>query len=106
MKDLVFKALDRLPSQPLQLTVTDPTAALFTDAVGITPQRVDELAKLLDKMVEKYAGQAVRTWDVINEIWAMAQSIEEFSYCIITHMEFRRCKRWPLICPPKSKYLP
>lgn len=86
---------------PLQLKVVNSTSLYFTEAVGISEPRANEIAAALDDMVRRYSNQAVHTHDAVNEILAMTNNLEEAVFALITHLEFRRYKNWHYLVLPK-----
>jgi hypothetical protein len=89
-------ALARLPA-PATLQLVDPDKTKFLAACGITDERAIQIGDNLDKMAAGYAGQLVYVVDVINDILAGVGSLEEFTFALISHIEYRAARNFPKI---------
>lgn len=84
----------------MELKIVNPDSVNFIKQLGISDERVNELAIAMDKIVRKNQGHLVRTCDMFNEIAALCNTLEEYTYCIVAHTNFMHIKYRVVYCPP------
>lgn len=79
--------LPGLPGEyPKKLNIIDPCANDLGGAFDISPKRQKEIQILMDEMVERFAGDAVRTCNVLDEIASFCNSWEECIWATVLHI--------------------
>lgn len=68
-----------------QMRIVNETALDMATAVGISEHRRIRLSKQMDDLSKSYAGQAIRSCNMFNDILAICKSIEEVVYCVHVH---------------------
>lgn len=72
----------------MELNILKPDSNDYCEAVGITPQRQQELSKALDAMVRRLDSQPiqiVKMHDVFAEILSYCKNEAEAVYCTVLH---------------------
>jgi hypothetical protein len=69
----------------MALEIVNPEAADFVEAIGITPERRAELINGMNEEMQRFAGQAVRTCEVLNAMVMLCNNLEEVVYVTLLH---------------------
>lgn len=68
-----------------KMRVVNETAPDMATAIGISESRRIALSKKMDELSKSYAGQAIRSCNMFNDILAICKNIEEVVYCVHVH---------------------
>lgn len=68
-----------------EMDIVNETAIDFATSVGITEERRIELSKKMDELSASFAGQAIRTCNMFNDILHLCENTAEVVYCVHVH---------------------
>ena len=71
----------------MDFNIPHPEERYLSDAIGITPERLEELDRAHEELWKSYGpdGCLARWHHVLADIANLCHSVEEFGYCMVIH---------------------